>query len=70
MATTLWKIPKGHNIIFKDGDTLNCNIDNLECISDKELMQRNSINNLPEYLREIISIKSRITKQIKKQIKQ
>lgn len=31
------EIPKGHNISFKDGDISNCDIDNLECISNAEL---------------------------------
>ena len=35
------KIPQGYVIRFKDGDTLNCAIDNLECISRKENLVRN-----------------------------
>lgn len=36
------KIPKGMIVIFKDGDTMNCKIDNLEMISRAEHMYRNS----------------------------
>ncbi len=35
-------IPQGHCIWFKDGDTMNCSIENLECISRKENRYRNS----------------------------
>lgn len=39
------KLEKGHVIAFKDGDTANCDISNLEQISRAELMRRNSIVN-------------------------
>lgn len=45
------KIPKGHNIVHRDGNTLNCTIENLECISDEENALRNSKHNIP---REVI----------------
>lgn len=42
-------IPKGHCIVFKDGDTLNCDLSNLECITRQELAIRNSGTlNLPD----------------------
>lgn len=42
----LWKkhhgaIPKGHIVVFKDGDSLNCTIDNLELITKAENVRRN-----------------------------
>jgi len=36
------KVPKGYNVVFKDGDTMNCVLENLECISDREIQLRNS----------------------------
>jgi len=36
------KISDGYIVIFKDKNTLNCNIDNLELISQKENMRRNT----------------------------
>lgn len=35
-------VGKGTAVIFKDGDTMNCQLDNLECITRKELRIRNS----------------------------
>jgi hypothetical protein len=36
------QIPKGHLITFKDGNTLNCNLENLICISRGELCRLNN----------------------------
>lgn len=58
------KIPDGFNIVFKDGNTMNCSIDNLECISNAELVVRNSLHNLPEEIREVIYLKTSLTKAI------
>lgn len=46
------KVLKGHKVVFKDGDTLNCSLENLECISDRELRLRNSaaINLVDEFV--------------------
>lgn len=35
------KIPEGYIVSFKNGDTLNCNIENLELISRKQNVRRN-----------------------------
>jgi hypothetical protein len=37
-------IPDGHIIIFKDGDSLNCEAWNLECISKQEALNRQNFN--------------------------
>lgn len=49
LHTWLWesangKLPKGFVIRFKDGNTLNCVIENLELITRAENMQRNTIH--------------------------
>ncbi len=64
------EIRKGYVISFKDGDSLNPVIENLELISMKENMLRNSIQNYPEDLKEIMLIKGRIKRQITKFSKQ
>ena len=38
-------IPKGLNLVFKDGDFRNCVTNNLELITNKENMRRNTIHN-------------------------
>jgi hypothetical protein len=47
-------IPRGRVVVFKNGDPMNCDIENLECISRKELMQRNTLHNYPEPVRSAI----------------
>ncbi len=66
----LWKesfgdIPKGFNIVFKDGNTLNCVIENLECISSAELAERNRITRYPKELQIAIKTKNKLIKKIK-----
>ena len=63
------KIPKGFNIVFKDGNTQNFDIENLECISNYDLMKRNTLHNYPDEIKEIINIKAQITRQINKHLK-
>lgn len=65
----IWKqangpVPNGHNIVFRDGDMQNCVLENLECISDAELMRRNTMHNLPEDVQELIYLKARLTRAI------
>lgn len=58
------QIPKGHNIAFKDGNTLNCTLDNLELISNYELMQRNSIHNYPDEIRLAAQLRGVLNRKI------
>jgi hypothetical protein len=49
----LWRkyygeIPAGKLVVFKDGNSENCVLENLEVIDLKENMLRNTIHNLPE----------------------
>lgn len=52
----LWRkhhgeIPPGMNVVFKDGNSENCQLDNLELVDRQALMKRNTIHNLPEEIR-------------------
>ena len=58
------KIPKGMNLVFKDKNTLNCHIDNLELITNEELMSRNTIHRFPEELKSTIRTLSKLKKTI------
>lgn len=65
----LWKqahgpIPPGHVIIFKNFDTLNCELSNLEMITKSENMLRNSIHNYPEDIKEAIYTLQKLKKKI------
>lgn len=58
------EIPKGHNIIFKDGNTMNCVLDNLECISNAELMRRNTIQRYPTELKQTMKLLKKLKRTI------
>ncbi len=64
------KVPKGYNVVFKDGNTLNVTIENLECISNAGLMSRNTLHNYPKEIKEIIQLKGAVQRQINKTKKQ
>jgi hypothetical protein len=57
-------VPAGGNIVFKDGNPLNCVIENLECISNKELLERNRISGYPLELQAAIKTRNKIIKKI------
>jgi len=64
-------IPAGYNIQFKDGDTLNCSLDNLYMISRAEQMKgENSFYvRYPEGVRSLIHLKGELKRQINKATK-
>jgi hypothetical protein len=64
------KVPANHVVVFKDGNSLNCCLENLECISRVDLLNRNSINRYPEELQYAIRLQSAIKRRINKLKKQ
>jgi hypothetical protein len=62
-------IPKGYNIIFKDRNPLNCNLDNLDLVSNSELMIRNSALRFGPELFRIIQLRGALNRQINKKLK-
>lgn len=58
------EIPEGYVIAFKDGNRKNCKLENLECITEAEVMRRNTFHNYPEDLKEIVYVKGAITRVI------
>lgn len=57
-------IPNGNIIIFKDGNSRNCDLSNLEMISRKDNMIKNTIRRFPIELQEVIKLKSKLKKKI------
>ncbi len=58
-------IPEDHNIIFRDGNRYNFDIENFECISNAELMNRNSIVRYGPDLRKAMALTRKLNKAIK-----
>lgn len=63
-------IPENFVVTFKDGNTLNCDINNLECISMSENMLRNSKHNYPKSIIPKLVANSKTKKLIRELNKQ
>lgn len=62
-------IPEGNIIIFKNGDTMDTAIENLQCMTRKQALTKNreGFENLPPELKRTIQLKNRLTRKIKHQ---
>ena len=58
-------LPKGHCLRFKDGDGLNVELDNLELITRRDNMLRNSVHLLPPELKSTIHMLGRLKRRIR-----
>ena len=58
-------VPRTHALVFKDGDRLNVELDNLEVITRAELMRRNTIHNLPAPLKSTITVLGQLKRRIR-----
>lgn len=61
------KVPRGHALVFKNGDRTDVRLENLELISRRELMRRNTIHNYPESVKGAIRALARLRKTIRKE---
>lgn len=59
------RIPEGHCLRFKDGDSLNVCLDNLKLITRRDNMRRNSIHHLPAELKSTINLLGQIKRRIR-----
>jgi len=66
-------MPRGHIVVFRPGmettDPELITIDRVELITRAELMRRNTRHNLPEEIKELIILKTRITRAITRRFK-
>ena len=59
-------IPDGHKIRFKDGNRQNCDIDNLELISNGDMLRHNYHARYPIEVRQLMQLKGALKRQINK----
>lgn len=60
-------VPRGHVVVFKDGDRARCEIDNLECISRAELAIRNQMwTKMPRELAEVIQLNGALKRKLRR----
>ena len=57
------EIPQGSVVIFLDGNYLNCDISNLQVISRRENMARNTIQRYPAELQEVMKLTSKLKRK-------
>jgi hypothetical protein len=57
-------VPPGHAVVFRNGDRRDIRPGNLELVSRRELMRRNSVHRLPKALAEVIQLRGAIVRQI------
>ena len=57
-------IPEKMKISFIDGNSLNCQINNLQMVSEADLMRKNSHRNIPKELLEVIKLKNKLISKI------
>jgi hypothetical protein len=59
-------IPRGHAVVFTNGDRRDIRLDNLTLITRAELMRRNTIHNLPTPLKQTVRLLSSVNREIRK----
>jgi len=59
-------IPRGHAVTFRNGDKQDIRIENLELLTHRELMLRNTVHNLPEPLARTIQLKGAVNRKIRR----
>jgi hypothetical protein len=59
-------IPKGHKVVFRDHNRSHCEIENLELITDAEMMKRNSVHNLPPELKQVIILNGALKRRLRR----
>lgn len=63
-------VPPKHRVCFRDGDRSHIEISNLELVSFKEVMQRNTVHNLPPELVSVIQLRAGLVRTINRRSKQ
>ena len=58
------KLPSGAVVRFRDGDTLNCCLENLMLLDQRGNMQRNSVHRLPPELKKVTRVRALLTRKI------
>ena len=56
-------------LIFKDRNTMNCELENLELLTPGELMERNSFHRYPKEIAQVIQLRGALNRQINKHTK-
>ena len=58
------KIDKGMILRFKDGNTMNCEVNNLELLTQQQNMARNTMHQYPAEIKEVLKLRNKLNKLI------
>lgn len=62
-------VPKGHKVVFRDGNKQNFDLANLELVTDREMMLRNSIHTvLPPELKQVVQLNGALKRKINRRM--
>jgi hypothetical protein len=59
-------VPAGYRVCFKDGNQGNCVLENLELVSDRDAMMRNTIGRYPKEIQDVMRTLGRLNSEIKR----
>jgi hypothetical protein len=59
-------VPAGHVLVFRNHDQTDVRLDNLACITRRELMARNSVHTLPEPLAKTVQLLGALTRKLRR----
>ena len=62
-------MPPKHVVVFRNGDRADIRIENLECISRRELAARNTIHRYPPEVKELIRLQGKVNRAIRRREK-
>jgi hypothetical protein len=60
------RVPKGHALAFRNGNRRDIRLDNLQLISRRELMARNTVHNLPKPLADTVRLLGALNRKIRR----
>lgn len=62
-------IPPKHHVAFKDRDKTNITIENLELVSFRDMMKRNTLHNYPKEIAQLIQLNGAVQRKINRRLK-
>lgn len=63
-------VPRGHAVVFRNGDKTDIRLENLECLSRADLMQRNTVHNLPKPIAQAVQLIGAVRRQINRRTRE
>ena len=63
-------VPPGHALVFRNRDRTDVRLENLECLTRRELMARNTVHNLPKPLAQTIQLLGALNRQVRRRTRE